>query len=120
KRRESVEVRNQLDGLVYQTEKNLGEHGSEVDAEARSTIESALADAKAALESNDVDRMRSAMERLTQAQHKLAEAMYAKAARAGGAEGQPPPRGDGAAQQQPGAGGGRDDVVDADFEEVKE
>ncbi len=122
KRREAVEARNQLDGLVYQTEKNLAEHGGEVDAAARTTIDEALTDAKAALESNDADRMKGALERLNQAQHKLAEAMYAKAARSAGAggaagagqgEGSPPPGGNGPA-------GGRDDVVDADFEEVKE
>jgi molecular chaperone DnaK len=119
KRRESVEVRNQLDGLVYQTEKNLAEHGADVDAAARSAIEEALKDAKSALEGGEAEPMKSAMERLTQAQHKLAEAMYAKTARAAGAEraDDGSPRGDGSPSGQP---GGRDDVVDADFEEVKE
>jgi len=117
KRRESVEARNQLDGLVYQTEKNLTEHGAEIDAAAKATIDEALTEAKAALESDDTDKMKGAMERLTQAQHKLAEAMYAKASRAGAAGG------DGAGPEAPqggGAAGKRDDVVDADFEEVKE
>ncbi len=117
KRRESVEVRNQLDGLVYQTEKNLTEHSAEIDAAARATIDEALSEAKAALESDDADKMKGAMERLTQAQHKLAEAMYAKASRAGAAGG------DGAGPEATpggGAAGKHDDVVDADFEEVKE
>jgi len=72
------------------------------------------------LDSGDAAKLKSAMERLTAAQHKLAEAMYAKAARAGGGattDGAPPPHGDGPASGKP---GGRDDVVDADFEEVKE
>jgi molecular chaperone DnaK len=120
KRREAVEARNQLDGLVYQTEKNLAEHGAEVDAASKSSIEEALKEAKTALESNDAAQMKSAMERLNKAQHKLAEAMYAKAAGRGaaggsgaapGGDGSPPPGGNGA--------GGGDDVVDADFEEVK-
>ena len=119
KRRESVEARNQLDGLVYQTEKHLGEHSASLDAGAKASVEEALKDAKSALEANDADKMKSAFERLTQAQHKLAEAMYAKASSAGGAA-----AGDGAAPGGGGAAGGKpgghDDVVDADFEEVKE
>jgi molecular chaperone DnaK len=118
KRRESVESRNQLDGLVYQTEKHLGEHAAELDAGAKSAVDDALKDAKTALESNDAGQMKSAFERLTQAQHKLAEAMYAKAASAGGAAAGDgaPPGGNGG----PGGKPGGDDVVDADFEEVKE
>ncbi|MFN8642236.1 MAG: molecular chaperone DnaK [Candidatus Binatia bacterium] len=117
KRREAVEARNQLDGLVYQTEKNLSEHGGEIDAADKSAIEAALADAKKALEGNDGDQMKAATEQLNKAQHKLAEAMYAKAAQRGGAAGD----GAGPAGETGGAAGkGRDDVVDADFEEVKE
>jgi len=121
KKRETVEAHNQLDSLIYQTEKNLNEHGNEVDAAAKSTIEDALKEAKAALESDDAARMRSALEQLTTAQHKLAEAMYSKAARPGG---EARPGGDGAGGAGNGSAtgkpGGADDVVDADFEEVKE
>jgi molecular chaperone DnaK len=119
KRRESAEARNHLDSLVYQTEKNLKEHGDQVDAAERANIEEALSAAKTALEGQDAEPMRAAMEKLTSAQHKLAEAMYAKAAQQkGGAEG----GGDSTNGAGPGAqGSGRkDDVVDADFEEVKE
>ena len=120
KRREAVEARNQLDSLIYQTEKNLGEHGGEVDAAAKSNIEEALKGAKEVLDGGDSEKLKAAFERLTSAQHKLAEAMYAKAARSGGGAST-----DGAAGHDPGAAaggkpGGRDDVVDADFEEVKE
>ena len=127
KRRETVEARNQLDSLVYQTEKNLEEHGGEIDAEAKSNIEQALEAAKKTLEGDDAEAMRSALEALTQAQHKLAEAMYVKAAQqqgpgAGGAAGA---AGGSAAAGAPGddsatSDKGKDDVVDADFEEVKE
>ena len=121
KRREAVETRNQLDSLIYQTEKNLSEHGGEIDAAEKSGIETALAEAKTALEGNDGDTMKGAMERLGKAQHKLAEAMYAKAAQraGGGAAGDGSGPGAGAAGGDA-AGKGRDDVVDADFEEVKE
>ena len=121
KRREAVETRNQLDSLIYQTEKNLSEHGGEIDAAEKSGIETALAEAKTALEGNDGDTMKGAMERLGKAQHKLAEAMYAKAAQraGGGAAGDGGGPGAGAAGGDA-AGKGRDDVVDADFEEVKE
>jgi molecular chaperone DnaK len=119
KRREAAETRNQLDSLVYQTEKNLSEHGGEVDAESKANIEQALEKAKKALEGNEGDAMKAALQELTSAQHKLAEAMYQKASRQG-AEGAQ--QGNGSAD---GTGSGdtgqpKDDVVDADFEEVKE
>jgi len=120
KRRAAAEARNQLDSLVYQTEKNLSEHGGDLDAGAKSELESAIAEAKKALEGNDAAAMQAATEALTKAQHKLAEQMYQKAAQGGeagagaGADGAGPSAG----SSGPRAGG--DDVVDADFEEVKE
>jgi molecular chaperone DnaK len=114
KRREAAEARNQLDSMIYQTEKNLAEHGSSLDAGARSDLEQAIAEGKKALEGQDGDAMRSALERLTSAQHKLAEAMYAKASKKGEEPGpEPGPGGSDGRDQK------RDDVVDADFEEVK-
>jgi molecular chaperone DnaK len=115
KRREAAETRNQLDTLVYQTEKNLAEHGSEVDATTKESIERALENAKKALEGQDTAAIRSALQELTTSQHKLAEAMYAKAARQQQA-GARAPGGDGAAEEPK----AKEDVVDADFEEVKE
>jgi molecular chaperone DnaK len=112
KRRDAIEARNQLDGLIYQTEKTLNENKDSLDAEARGTVETALVDAKKALESDDGDTLRAAAEALAKASHKLAEAMYAKATKA---------EGDGAAPggdespQKP-----KEDVVEAEFEEVKE
>ena len=112
KRREAVDARNQLDGLVYQTEKTLGEHGGSLDATTKGGIESALADAKKALESNDAATIKAASDALARASHKLAEAMYSKATKPEGA-----PGGDGASDTgtKP-----KDDVVEAEFEEVKE
>jgi molecular chaperone DnaK len=115
KRREAAETRNQLDTLVYQTEKNLAEHGSEVDATTKESIERALENAKKALEGQDTAAIRSALQELTTSQHKLAEAMYAQAARQQQA-GARAPGGDGAAEEPK----AKEDVVDADFEEVKE
>ncbi len=110
KRRETAEARNQLDALVYQTEKSLKEHGGEVDASARANIEQALERAKKTLEGQDASEMKAAGEALTQASHKLAEAIYAKASRA---------RTEARASHGDGEAGGKDNVVDADFEEVK-
>ncbi|HXG51869.1 MAG TPA: molecular chaperone DnaK [candidate division Zixibacteria bacterium] len=118
KRRETAEARNHLDSLIYSTEKSLKEHGADLDASIKSRIEDALSKAKKALEGQDAAAMRAAAEELSQASHKLAEAMYAKAsqqqqgAHAGASAG-----GDGEAQSGKKK---KDDVVDADFEEVKD
>ncbi|MBY0278311.1 molecular chaperone DnaK [Candidatus Binatia bacterium] len=121
KRRESIEARNQLDSLIYQTEKSLAENGDSIDAAGKLAVENAIADAKKVLEDTgaDADRLKSAANDLSKASHKLAEAMYAKAAQSQGG-----PSADGGAASGAGAAGGessrKDDVVDADFEEVKE
>src|SRR5262249_23169410 len=115
KKREAVDARNQLDGLVYQTEKTLADHGAALDASTKGDIETALADAKKALESQDAATLKAAADTLAGASHKLAEAVYSKASKPGG---------DGAGAEA-GAGGEepkkpKDDVVEAEFEEVKE
>jgi molecular chaperone DnaK len=119
KRREVIDARNQLDGLVYQTEKTLGEHAATLDAATKGAAEQALADAKKALESQDAEQIRAATDTLARASHKVAEAMYAKASQGGaGPQGGATPGADGAGA----AGGdkGKEDVVEAEFEEVKE
>jgi molecular chaperone DnaK len=120
KKRDVVDARNQLDGLVYQTEKTLAEHGGSLDPGTRSNIDGALSEAKQALESQDASRMRSAADALARASHKLAEAMYAKAAQGGGAGG--PTAGGPTGEDGAASGGGKEkeDVVEAEFEEVKE
>jgi molecular chaperone DnaK len=114
-RRQAVESRNQLDSLVYQTEKTLNDHRDALAAEDIATVETALKDAKEALQGEDTAAMDRAREQLTQSSHKLAEAMYKKQAEASSA-----PHADGA-QQEPDAETQRkeDDVVDAEFEDVK-
>jgi molecular chaperone DnaK len=119
KRKETVEARNHLDALVYSTEKSLKEYGGDLDTGVKENIEAALKKAKEALEGQDAEAMRSAAEQLSQSSHKLAEAMYSKASQ----------QQQGSQQQASEAGENqassdgkkkKDDVVDADFEEVKE
>jgi molecular chaperone DnaK len=118
KKREVIDARNELDRRIYETERTLAEHGGTLDASAKGAIESALADAKKATDSQDANQLRTAADTLARASHKLAEAMYAKAGQAGGgAQPGEPPRGDGAAG---GDGKNKEDVVEAEFEEVKE
>ena len=118
-RKEAAEARNQLDSLVYSTEKSLKEYGDDLDDEVKTGIEAALEKAKKALEGDDAAAMREAAEELNQASHKLAEAMYAKASQQ---QAQQDPTQQDPTQQPPGAGDAKpdDNVVDADFEEVKE
>lgn len=108
KRRELVDTKNQAEALVDQTEKTLKEHGDKVDAETKTSIESAVAALKQAKESSDVDDIKQKIETLSQASHKLAEVMYQQASSS--QEG----------QADTGAAGAQtdEDVVDADFEEV--
>jgi molecular chaperone DnaK len=116
KRKETVEARNHLDSLVYSTEKSLKEYGGDLDASVKENIEGALKKAKEALEGQDADLMRTAAEQLSQSSHKLAEAMYAKASQQQASQQQ------GTQEQDGQAAGGKkkDDVVDADFTEVKD
>jgi molecular chaperone DnaK len=115
KRRDAVEVRNQLDTATYQLEKALKEAGDKLPAEKKSKAEGAVADAKKALESNDGDQMKTALDNLS----KVGAEFYAEAQAAAQAAG--------AAEQQPAGEPGAEpppktekkaDVVDADFEVV--
>ena len=119
KRRELVEVRNQLDSMVYSTEKSLKDFGDKVAADEKAKITTALEDAKKALAGEDGDQIKAAMETLTSATHKLSEEMYkSKTSATDGAAGQAG-AGDAGAAKDGAASGKSDDVVDADFEEVR-
>ncbi len=87
KRREEIEVKNQLDSLVYNVEKMLSENRDKLAGSDVSTLESANADARKAMEQGDVEAMRQATDMLQKASHKLAEVMYAQAGQAGGPAG---------------------------------
>ena len=124
-KRAVVEARNQLDGIIYQTEQSLKEHGSALSAEDKTKIENAITDAKKTLEGNDAEAIKAAQEHLTKESHALAAQIYKKstASQPGQDAGSDGAGGngagaDGAASGQTSSGSG-DDVVDADFEEVK-
>src|SRR5690349_4483188 len=111
-KREEVEARNQLDSMVYNIEKMLRENGDKISGAEKSDVESALADAKKALEGTDPKAMNDARQRLTQASHKLAEAMYRQAQPSGAQAG--PSAGaasDGAGQEKKKDEG----VIDAEY-----
>ena len=121
KRKELIETRNSADSLVYGVEKNIKEFGDKVDTAEKAKIEEAIGLVKKALDGDDIEAIKKAQDELMNLSHKLAEAMYAKTA--GTQSGQGDPGGQEAGAQQGGAGqaSGKkdDDVVDADFEEVK-
>jgi len=116
KKRELVDARNTADALIYSTEKSIKDLGDKVDSETKNKIEDAVAPLKKAMEGEDTAEIKRLSEELTQASHKLAEAMYKQASQEAG----PQPDADQANTDQPGAATPDDDVVDADFEEVKE
>jgi molecular chaperone DnaK len=110
--REKIETRNRLDSLVYATERSFSENRDKLDASAASELDSTLSDAKKVLEdeSAEVEQMKRAEEQLNKASHKLAEALYQATTAAD--------------PQQTGAASGNgaaptDDVVDAEYEEVR-
>ena len=114
KKRELVDARNAADSLIYATEKTIKEAADKVDAGTKGDIENAIANLKKAMEGEDTAEIKRLSEELTQASHKLAEVLYAQT---GQAEAQPGP--------EPGAEASAEsakqdeEVVDADFEEVK-
>ncbi|HKR80983.1 MAG TPA: molecular chaperone DnaK [Nitrospira sp.] len=112
KRRKAAEAKNQADNLLYQTEKNLKEHGDKISADDRTKIEEAVTALKKAMEGNDPDAIESATQTLTTASHKLAEEMYKKASAAPGAG----PSDSGS--ESPNGAKTDEKVVDAEFEEV--
>ncbi|MBI3600810.1 MAG: molecular chaperone DnaK [Nitrospinae bacterium] len=109
KKKQEVEARNQLDSLVYTTEKTLNENREKVSEPDRKAVEDAVSDAKKTLESGDADKMKEAIDRLTKASHKMAEAMYRQAGAGKGAEA-------GKGHEKP---KDEENVVDTEFEEVK-
>ena len=119
KRKESVEARNQLDSLIYSTEKSQKDYEGELEPEVKENIGAALEKAKKAMESEDVQEIRSAADGLSQSSHKLAEAIYAKASQQQASTQQQasPDQEDRATD---GESKKKEEVVDADFKEVKD
>jgi molecular chaperone DnaK len=116
KKKELVEARNSADALIYSTEKSIKDLGDKIDAATKGKVEVAIEPLKKAMEGDDVAEIKRLSEELTQASHKLAEAMYQQASQAD----QQQAGADAAGPEQPGPSASEEDVVDADFEEVKD
>ena len=114
-KREEIEGRNRLDGLVYQMEKTLNENREKVGAVA-GEVETAIADAKKALEEGGVERMNNAFNSLQSVSHKMAEALYQQTSSASGGETTEQSSAAGASGQT----GGEDNVIDAEYVDVDE
>ncbi|MCF4166867.1 molecular chaperone DnaK [Zavarzinia compransoris] len=114
KKKELVEARNQAEGLIHSTERNLTEHADKVAAEDKAAVEAAIADLRGVLADEDVEAIGAKTEALANAAMKVGEAIYKAEAEAAQAAGGAGPEAGAAPGAQPGA----DDVVDADFEEV--
>jgi molecular chaperone DnaK len=121
KRKEAIEARNRLDGLVYSVEKTFSENKDKLDADASSELETSISEAKTALAGEDADAMNSSFDRLQTASHKLAEAIYS----------QTPPPGETPTEEQASSASASgdastsstpadDNVIDAEYVDVDE
>jgi molecular chaperone DnaK len=119
KRKQLVNARNTLDGLIYSIEKTLKENSEKIDADEKKKVEEALAEAKTKLNSQDLSELQKATEALTRASNKMAEKMYqaSTAGASGAAGGASEATKEGAADSDKKKKAG-DDVIDADFKEV--
>jgi molecular chaperone DnaK len=111
--RELVDTRNQAEALVHSSEKSLKDLGEKVQPEERAKIESAVSDLKDAVKSDDKARIEAKAQALAEASAGVMQRVYAEEAKAGAAEGE-------AGEQAEGARTADEDVVDAEFEEVKD
>ena len=110
-RREEIDIKNELEALVYSSDKNLKEHGDKLPAAEKGALETAVNDAREALKEGGLDRLKSAKDSIIAASHKMAEVMYKNVGEPGAAPQSGP---------QPGAPKpGGDDVIDAEYEETK-
>jgi molecular chaperone DnaK len=122
KRKQVVEAKNTLDGLVYSVEKTLKEHGEKIPAEEKTTVEAALTEARTHLDSEDIETLKKAVEDLTTASNKMAEHIYktseaSEAPQGAEAGGSTNGHTDSSEKEKKSKKSG-DDVVDADFKEV--
>ena len=118
KKRELVDARNTADALIYSTEKSMKELGDKIDATTKEQVESAMEALRKVMDGDNADEIKRLSEELTQASHKLAEAMYQKASAEDAQQAGAQPGAEDAAQADSSAA--EEDVVDADFEEVKD
>ena len=113
KKRETVDVRNQADSLIFSTEKSLKEHGDKISAEEKKSIESAVSDLRNALKGTDTEEVKKKTQTLIQVSMKLGEAVYKnqQKTQANKAE---------KGKEEKSKTDNKDNVVDADFEDVKD
>jgi molecular chaperone DnaK len=116
-RRQEIESRNKLDGLIYSTEKLVTDNSDNLPEAEVSTINEVLAEAKSALEEGSSDRMEKAYESLTQASHQIAAVLYQSASAEGGPTPEPGPDGGASGGGDP-AAAADDDVIDAEYVDV--
>jgi len=110
KRKDEVEVRNSADSLTYTSEKTLRDHGDKIPADVKQEIDAKIASVKSALQGQDVNAIRNAMQELSQAMQKVGASAYQQ-------PGQPPPGGEEPGGEEPG-GGGEEGTVEGEFREV--
>ncbi len=119
-KKEQAEARNQADSLIYTTQKTLSDLGDKVDPATKTDIEGRIATLKTAIEANDLEAIKTGSDELMKASHKLAEQMYAKTGPTGGEGGPGGPGGAGGeAGHEEQAKKPEEEVVEAEFEEVK-
>jgi molecular chaperone DnaK len=120
KRKEEIEVRNSADSLAYTAEKTLRDHGDKIPADAKQEIDAKIASVKSALQGQDVNAIRNAMQELSQAMQKVGASVYQQ-------PGQPPPGEEGPGGEEPGGeepggggegGEGEEGTVEGEFREV--
>lgn len=114
KKQELIEARNQADSLIYGTERSISDLGDKLDAGLKADIEAKIADLKTKIQGEDVAAIKTASDELGKASHKLAEQLYAQQANQQGAQAGASAAGGAASDKKDG-----DDVMDADFTEVK-
>lgn len=115
KRKDAVEAKNHAEGLIHSTQKSLADLGDKAPPADKEAAEAAIAELKTAIEGGDADQIKDKTTALAQAAMKIGEAMYKQAG--GGAAGADPGASDNTGA---GPGAGQDDIVDADFTEVKD
>lgn len=120
KKRELIEARNQLDTLIYATERSLKDLGDKLTPEDKGNVNVALEEAKKSLELQDLQAVKDAVEKLSKASHKLSEEVYKKAAAASGAGATAGAAASEANSEDQSTKQDDADVVDADFEDVRE
>jgi len=110
--KDEIEIKNRADSLVYSTEKLLKEHRGKISDSDAKEIEAAQEEAKKAIQEGDLSRINAAVERLTTASHKLAEAMYKQTAQTAGSP--PPPGAEAGAGASPSDTGSAKSKADGD------